>query len=164
MKDLDVKEMPLEQKFNGLFDFYMLDSAINYAYHEEQGTVEQWLDYTLEGYGGYMGPMFEMMKKVTPGKAFKEAANQMVYMQQMWQPLSEIEVSLVSDREAVMRFKNCEMLRRSREIVKKAGLKIDPKFFCKMDLYRHAHPSHPLKEFMTCELEENGCKWTLKLK
>jgi len=156
--------MPHKEKHNSLFDFYILENAISYAYHKEQGTVDKWLDYTLEGYRGYMGPMFEMMKTVAPGKAFKQVANQMVYMQQMWQPLAEIEVSWVSDREAVMRFKKCEILRRSREIVKKAGLKIDPKFYCKMDLYRHAHPRHPLKELMTCELEENGCKWTFKLK
>ena len=83
------------------------------------------------------------------------------------EPLSDIEVSRISDRKAVMRFKNCEILRRSRELVKKAGLNIDPKFFCKIDLYRHASPRHPLKELgidQTCELEENGCKWIFKLK
>ena len=78
----------------------------------------------------------------------------------------EIEVDWISDREAVIRFKNCDILRRSRELVEKAGLDVDPKFFCEMDKYRHAHPRHPMDEIgleLTCELEENGCKWTFKL-
>ena len=158
-----IKEMPLEQKYNGLFDFYLLDNAINYAYHKEQGTVEKWLDYTLEAYKGYMGQMLEMMKTLTP----KQFANQMLNMQQMWQPLSGLELSWVSDREAVMRFKNCEILRRSRELVKKAGLNIDPRFFCKIDLYGVPHSRHQMRDFVTdmsIELEENGCKMTMKLK
>ena len=167
VRDLEIKEMPLEQKYDTILDMYILETAISYAFHKEQGTVDKWLDYTLEAYRGYMGPMFKMMKTLAPGKTFKQAANQLMYMQQIMQPLSEIEVSWVSDREAVMRFKNCEILRRSRELVKKAGLDIDPRFFCEIDAYRHAHPRHPLKELgidLTCELEENGCEWTFKLK
>ena len=158
-----IREMSIEEKYNGLFDFYVLEDAISYAYHEEQGTVEKWLDYTLEVYKSYMGQMLEMMKTLTP----KQFANQMVNMQQMWQPLSDLELSWVSDREAVMRYKNCEILRRSRELVKKAGLKIDPKFYCKMCQYRSAHPRHFMRDLgmdMSCEFEENGCKWTMKLK
>jgi hypothetical protein len=160
---LSIKEMPIEEKYNQIFNFYILENATSYAYHKEQGTLNKWLDYTLEVYRGYMIPMFEMMKNLPP----KQVANQMINMQQMMQPLSEIEVSWISDHEAVMRFKNCEILRRSRELVTNAGLDIDPKFFCEVDKYRHAHPRHPIKELgieLACELEENGCKWTFKLK
>ena len=168
---MEIKEMPLEEKYNEIFDMYILENAISYAFHKEQGTVNKWLDYTIEAYRKmmprFMGPVLKLMKTLAPGRTFKQAANQLVYMQQMMQPLSEMEVSWISDREAVMRFKNCEILRRSREVVKKAGLKIDPKFFCEIDAYRHAHPRHPMQGFgidLTCELEENGCKWTFKLK
>jgi hypothetical protein len=41
------------------------------------------------------------------------------------QPISDIEVSWTSDHEAVMRFKSCEILRRSSELVKQTGLDID---------------------------------------
>ena len=163
---MTVKEMPLEEKYAAIFDMYILETAASYAFHKEQGTLSKWLDYMVESYRAYMGPMVEMMKTLTPGKPFTQAINQLASMQQTMQPLSEIELSGVSDREAVMRFKNCEILRRSRGLVKKIGLDIDPKFFCRMDWYRHAHPHHPLQEIgmdTTCELEENGCKWTFRL-
>jgi hypothetical protein len=163
VKDLSMKEMPIEEKYNQIFNFMIFENAMSYAYHNEQGTLNKWLDYTLEAYRGYMGPMLEMMKNLPT----KQVVDQMINMQQMMQSLSEIEVSWISDNEAVMRFKNCEILRRSRDIVKMAGLNIDPKFFCEIDLYRHVHPRHFSKDFgmeMACELEENGCKWTFKLK
>ena len=78
-----------------------------------------------------------------------------------------MELSWVSDREAVMRIKNCEELRRSREIVKKAGLNIDPKFYCKREIAMFTSPEHPTKDFgldIHIDLEENGCKMTMKLK
>ena len=55
--------------------------------------------------------------------------------------------SWISDRESVVRMKNCEMLRRLRELVKKAGLKIDPRFYFEIDQYRHTNPLHPMKKF-----------------
>jgi hypothetical protein len=164
--DLAVKEMPLEEKYSAIFDMYILETAASYAFHKEQGTLNKWLDYTVESYRAYMAPMVEMMKTLAPGKPFKQAINQLASMQQTMQPLSEIELSWVSDREAAMRFKNCEILRRSKGLAKKTGLDIDPKFFCKIDWYRHAHPNHPLQKIgmdATCELEENGCKWTFRL-
>lgn len=85
----------------------------------------------------------------------------------MSQPLSDIELSWVSDREVVMRVKNCEGLKKAREIVKKAGLDIDPKELCEIEECMHTHPRHISREFgmdLNCELEENGCKWTMKMK
>jgi len=168
---LAIKEMPLEEKHDKLYDIYLSEMAASYAFHKKQGTVNKWLDSTLEVFSSsmpkFMGPIVKLMRTLAPGRTFKQTANQMVYMQQIMQPSSEIEVSWVSDREAVMRFKNCEILRRSRETVKKAGLKIDPRFYCKIDQYRHTSPLHPMQKFgidLACELEENGCKWTFKLK
>jgi len=160
--DMEQKEMPCSEKYDQLFNYYVLENAANYSYHKKQGTLNKWLDHTLEAYRGMMGPMVEMVKGLPP----KQVASQLIYMQQMMQPAKEIEVDWISDREAVMRFKNCDILRRSREVVEKAGLDVDPKFFCEMDKYRHAHLRHPIRELgmeLTCELEENGCKWTFKL-
>ena len=160
---MSIKEMPIEEKYDQIFNFYILELASSYSYHKGKETVENWLDHRLETYRGLMGPMFEMLKKLPP----KQIASQMIYMQQIMQPLSEIEVDWISDSEAVMRFKNCEILRRSRELVEKAGLDIDPRFHCEIDKYHHTHPRHPIKDVgmeLACDLEENGCKWTFKLK
>jgi hypothetical protein len=161
-----MKEMSSEERFAALFDRYILEAAANYAFHKEQGTLNKWLDYTVANFSSHMKPMLEGIKALAPGEPFKQAINLLASAQQTMQPLSEIEVSWVSDSEAVMRFKNCEVLKRSRELVKKAGLNVDPQFFCKVEWYRHAHPKHPLQEVgmdPTCELEENGCKWTFRL-
>ena len=162
---LTTKEMPYEEKHDKLYDVYLSEMAATYAYHKERGTVDKWLDSTLELFSSsmpkFMGPI------VSPVKAFKQTANQMVYMQQLMQPLAEIEISGLSDREAVMRFMSCEILNRSREIAKKAGHKIDPRFYCEIDQYRHTSPLHPMKKLgidLACELEEKGCRWTFKLK
>ena len=165
------KEMPCEEKYDKLYDVYLSEMAGTYAFHKEQGTVDKWLDSTLKAFSEmtpkFMTSVVKLMKTLAPGKTFKKAVNQMIYMQQIMQPSSEIEVSWISDREGAMRFKNCEILKRSREIVKKAGLNIDPKFYCEIDQYRHTSPFHPMQKFgidLVCELEENGCKWTFKLK
>jgi len=115
----------------------------------------------------FMGSVVKLMKMVTPGRTFKRAVNQFMYMSQMEQPLSDLELSWVSDREVVMRYKNCEALRRIREVVKKAGVNIDLREVCKTEIALHMSPEHPTQKFgidLTCELEENGCKWTMKLK
>ena len=126
-----VKEMPLEEKYSAIFDMYILETAASYAFHKEQGTLNKWLDYTVESYRAYMGPMVEMMKTLASGKPFKQAINQLASMQQTMQPLSEIELSWVSDREVAMRFKNCEILRRSKGLAKKLVLILTPNSFAK---------------------------------
>ncbi len=165
------QEMPYQEKYNQLFDIYISETAANYALHEKQGTRNEWLDITLEVMGSgmpkFMSAITSLMRTLAPGRTFKQIANQMVYMQQITQPLSNIEVSWISDHEVVMEYKNCEILKRTREIVKKAGLDITPRFFCEMDQYRHVSPLHPMQKFgidLSCKLEQNGCTWTFKLK
>lgn len=171
MRKLATKEMPLEEKYDKLYDFLALYYAASYAFNKEQGTVDKWPDYLAKVMGkmmpSFMGSMFKLMKMLSPGRTFKQFANQMMYMAQMEQPLSGLELSWVSDREVVWSYKNCEMLRRLREVVNKAGLNIDPREVCKAEIAMHMSPEHITKKFgmdLTCELEENGCKWTMKLK
>ena len=166
-----IKEMPLEEKYDKLYDFLALYYAANYAFNKEQGTVDKWPDYLAKVMGkmmpSLMGSVVKLMRPLAPGRTFKQAVNQMMYTFQMEQPLSGLELSWVSDREAVVRMKNCEMLRRVREVVKKAGLNIDPREVCKSEIAIHTSTEHITKKFgvdLACELEENGCKWTFKLK
>ena len=110
------KEMPLEEKYDKLYDFLALYYAAGYAFNKEQGTVDKWPDYLAKVMGkmmpSFMGSVFKLMKMLTPGRAFKQTVNQMMYAFQMEQPLSGLELSWISDREAVVRYKNCEALRR----------------------------------------------------
>ena len=166
-----IKEMSLEEKYDKLYDFLALYYAASYAFNKEHGTVDKWPDYLAKVMGkmmpSFMGSVVRLMKVVSPGRTFKQSVNQMMYAFQMEQPLSGLELSWVSDREAVVRMKNCEMLRRLRDVVKKAGLNIGPREVCKSEIAMHMSPEHITKKFgmgLTCDLEENGCKWTFKLK
>jgi len=70
----------------------------------------------------------------------------------------------VSDSEAVMRVKNCERLRRTRELVKKTGLNVDPRELCEVECKNPKGISEDFGIDVTWELEENGCRITGKLK
>lgn len=164
--------MPLQEKYDKLYDFLVTYYIASYAFNKEQGIVDKWPDYFPKVQSkmmpSYMGSVFKLMKMVSPGRSFKMMANQFAYMFQMEQPLSDIEITSLSDSEFEMRFKNCEMLKRTREIIKKTGLNIDPKEICEYEKAMHTSPDHPMtKDFgivMDCEFEENGCKWIMKLK
>jgi len=105
-----------------------------------------------------------VLKAISPGKAFKQVTDQYVYTIQRFIPLSNIELTMVSDREATVRIKNCPILRRQRDLVKKADLDLDPKFLCEMDAKINAEVAKEFGVDLTLELEENGCVTRAKLK
>lgn len=75
-----------------------------------------------------------------------------------------MEVTYVSDREAVMSNKNCPVLKRMRDLAEKTDLDVYPKFICE---YHRKYLPELLREFgidVTCKLEENGCIFKGKLK
>ena len=162
------KEMPIEEKHDKLLDQYILSELMNYALHKEMGTMDKRNAMMLKVWKkmlpSVMGVALKVMKTVAPGKTFKKMVDSFVSFSQMMVPLSNIEVTWVSDREAVMRTKNCPQLLRGRELAKKADLNIDPKEICRND--SKVMPEM-LKEFgmdVTMELEENGCVVRAKLK
>ncbi|MDH5690459.1 MAG: hypothetical protein OEY81_03400 [Candidatus Bathyarchaeota archaeon] len=166
-----IKEMPLEEKYDKLYDFYVFEHATNYAFHKEQGTLDKFVDYYVEAFRksmpSLMGSVVKLMKTLSPGRTLKQAINQFAYMMQMMQPLADIQLSWTSDREVVMKIKNCEGARRGKEAIRKADLNITPREMCEIEKQMHFHPRHPVQQMgmdVTCDLEENGCKWTYKLK
>jgi len=171
-KILAIKEMPLEEKHEKLLDYFVLLFAALYVFNKEQGTLDKFRDFfpkiQSKMMPSLMGGVFKMMKTFSPGRTFKKVANQMAYMEQMIQPSTDMEVISLSDREFVMKFNNCRMLKKMQEVVKKAGLNVGPRELCEFERSMHTSPEHPMtKSFgivMNCELEENGCKWIMKLK
>jgi hypothetical protein len=171
VRELEIKEMPIEEKYDKLLDFFSLYYATSYAFNKEQGTEEKWPDYLAKVMGNMMpslmGSVAKIMKTVAPGKTFRQSINQMMYMFQMEQPLSNLELTWISDREATIEMKNCEILKRMQEVVKKADLNIDTRELCKSEIAMHMSPYHPSRKFgmdLTGDLKENGCIWTFKLK
>jgi hypothetical protein len=165
---LEIKEMSLKEKYEKLFDDYLLVSAMVYAFHKKLGVVDKCYDWVvkvrMKMLPSLMPIAFKLMKTVAPGTVFKKAVDNYLYEYQFTLPLSTLEVTRVSDREAVLGVKNCVILQKARELVKKAGLDIDPKFMCEED---STILPRIFKEFgidVTWELEENGCRIRAKLK
>ena len=79
-------------------------------------------------------------------------------------PLSNIESTWVSNRGAIIRFKDCPFLSRGKELAKKAGLDIDPKEICKNDTKTMPKMFEEFGIEVTMELEETGCRAIAKLK
>ncbi len=163
-----IKEMPLEEKHDKLLDQYMLTELMNYALHKELGTMDKRNDMMLKVWKkmlpSYMGIALKVMKTIAPSKTLKKLVNGLVSFGQVTFPLSNIESTWISDREAVIRFKNCPFLVRGKELAKKAGLDIDPKEICKNDTKVMPKMFEEFGMEVTMELEENGCRATAKLK
>lgn len=164
-----IKEMPLEEKYNRLNDDYLLGLATDYAVLKEQGVVDKSLDLWVKVQKKLLPSSlgmaaFKVLKAISPGKAFKQVTDQLVYTMQNQIPLSNMEVTYVSDREAVVTNKNCPILKRVRELVEKTDLDVDPKFICE---YHTEYLPAMLREFgidVTAKLEEDGCIFSGKLK
>jgi len=168
VRDLQIKEMPLEEKYDKLLDGYLLVVATDYALHKELGVIDKSNDLSVKVqkkmFPSVLGMAFKVLKAISPGKAFKQVTDQYVYSIQRFIPLSNIELTMVSNREASVRIKNCPVLKRQRDLVKKAGLDLDPRFICEMDAKINPEVAKEFGVDLTLELEENGCITTAKLK
>ena len=159
VRDLEIEGMPLEEKYERLLDEYLLGVATNYALHKELGTVTKWQDFMLK-VRKKMVPSF----LVSPGEAFRQFVNGFIYMSQDTHPLSNIELTWVSYREAILRVKNCVILKRMGDVVKNAGLDLNPRFMCGIDTKILIEVFKEFGVDLTWKPEENGCVATAKLK
>lgn len=62
-----LEQMSIEEKWDRLHDFFTMDHAISYKTHKRLGTVQEWVDDTMEAYnkmmGRFMGPLASLMSK-----------------------------------------------------------------------------------------------------
>lgn len=116
--------MPLEEKYNKLLDDYLLANAVGYALHKELDVVDQsndlWVQVQKKLFPSVLGVAFKVLKTISPGKAFKQVTNQYVYSLQRFIPISNIEVTMISDREAAVRITNCPVLKRQKSSTEKS--------------------------------------------
>jgi hypothetical protein len=165
---LIIEAMPLEEKYDRLLDEYVLIWALNHSLIKETGTEDKALDLyrnvAKNMLPSVLGAMYKVLKAISPGTAFKEVTDQVVYTLQEYNiPLSNIELVRVSDREALVRIKNCPMLKKMKDVVNKTNLDIDPKLIC--EDVRKLYPE-VAKEFgidANLVLEEGVCTFRAKL-
>jgi hypothetical protein len=172
----NIKEMSVEEKWDRLHDFFTMDHAISYRTHKRMGTVQQWVDDTVEAYGEmmgrFMGPLAGLMGKaaarLTPNMVLKQAINAVLYSDQMMHGPGEYLVSEPSDGQITIRFVNCLRLKKQREIVKRCGLDFDAREICEVERMHLTHPDHPTSKMGIIPIEitweETGCVWTFKVR
>jgi isoleucyl-tRNA synthetase len=108
MERPNIKEMYLEEKWDRLHDFFTMDHAISYKTQKRLGTVNEWVDDTVEAYRNlgprFIGPVAKIVGEIAPNKALKEGIDRVLYSDQMMHNPSEYEVSMPSDGEIIIRF------------------------------------------------------------
>jgi len=165
---LAIKEMPLKEKYEKTLDAYLLNSATLYALHKEHGIVDKCIESLVKTQKSMIPSLpaatYKLLKAVAPGKAFNELLDQQIYEMQASLPLSNIEVNRVSGREVTMRIKGCPILKRNGELIKKAGLDVDPKELCEIEPKVMSGVAKDFGIDVSWRPEENGCLWTVKLK
>lgn len=171
----DIKEMPIDEKWDRLHDFFTMDHAISYKTHKRLGTVDEWVADTVEAYGKmmgrFMGPLAGMMgqaaAKLAPNAVLKMAITEVLYADQSMHGPGEYEISDPKDGEITVRFKNCLRLKKQREIAKKAELGFDGREICEVEKLHLTHPNHPTSRIgiipVEITWEETGCAWTFKV-
>jgi len=165
---LAIKEMPLGEKYEKLLDAYLLNSATLYALHKEHGIVDKCIESLVKTQKNMIPSLpaatYKLLKTVAPGKAFNQLMDQQIYEMQVDMPLSNIDVNRVSDREVTMRVKGCPILKRTGELIKKAGLDVDPKELCQIEPKVMSEVAKDFGVDVSWRSEGNGCLWTVKLK
>jgi hypothetical protein len=171
VRDLEIKEMSLEEKYDKLYDSYILTDVIAMAFIKENGLTDGYLDYQMKVYKkmmpSIMGYAFKFIKTLSPGRAFKMFVEGILKDGQVTEPLSNTELVSLSDREAVIRTQNSVMLKKYRDIIKKTGVKLDLKEY--FELFPEAG-KEMMKEFGfdmtmdTSHIEEDETTMIIKLK
>lgn len=163
-----IKEMLLEKRYDRLYDNLMQLAAITHTLAKDLGTIDKYIDLSVDVQKkmlpGFLGmTAFKALKTIAPGRAFDQLNDQFIYAMQRTHPLSEIELTKVSDRVAIIRINNCPVVKKFRDVVEKTELNIDPRFMCETET--KILPKI-IKEFgidLVLELEENGCVLNAKI-
>ena len=170
-----IQDMSIEEKWDRLHDFFTMDHAISYQTHKRMGTVQEWVDDTVEAYGlmmgRFMGPLASLMGKaatrLTPNMVLKQSMNAVLTSDQMMHGPGEYEISEPQNGEITVRFRNCLRLTKQREVVKQCGLDFDVREICEVEKMHLTHPNHPTSKMgiipVEITWEETGCVWTFKV-
>jgi len=165
---MSIMEMPCEERYDRLYDNLMQLAAITLTLAKDQGAIDKYIELSVDVQkkmmSGFLGKAaFKMLRTISPGRAVRQLSEQFIYAMQRTHALSEIELTKVSDREAVIRINNCPAVKRFRDVVEKTGLDIDPRFMCETE---SIIIPEIIKEFginAVLELEEDGCVLNAKL-
>ena len=153
--------MSIEERYGILLNETQLIWLTNYAFNKERGTLDEWLDYYIKTQKHVLRKQLfygRILKKLAPGKIFKRITENIVYLLQRYMPSNHIELRWVSDKKAILRIKECPLLKKYKELIEKANLDLDPKFVCDNDLKIYPKMAKELGIDLSYEIQENGCR------
>lgn len=167
----DIKEMPIEEKWDRVHDFFTMDHMISYKTHKRMGTVQEWADAYGKMMGRLMGPLAEMMGKaatrLAPNLVLKQAITNVLHNDQMMHGPGEYEVSDVRGGEITVRFRNCLRLKKQKEVVEQCAFDFDAREICEVEKMHLTHPRAPAARMgvvpTDISWEEGGCVWTFRV-
>jgi hypothetical protein len=161
---VDIKEMPLEEQYDNLLDSFILTMATDYALFTELGAVDKYLEKHIQVrkrmLPSLLGAAYKLFKIVAPKRALNQVIQQYAYSQQMYLPKHHIEIAWINDHQIACRINNCPNLKRLRDIVQKAGLNIDPRFHCDIELRVLTELAKEFSIHGTTEMLDHGCLFT----
>ena len=83
VRGLEIKEMSLEEKYDKLYDQYVLTDVIAAAFIMEKGLTDEYIDYGAKAMKkmmpSLMGSVFKLIKILSPEK-LKEASPQIILL------------------------------------------------------------------------------------
>jgi hypothetical protein len=160
--------MSLEEKYDKLYDQYIMTDVMAWAFVKEMGLTDKYLDFQMKVYKKLMpslfGSAFKLIKMLAPGRTFKKFVDSLLKDGQVNEPLSNTEIISFSDREAVIRYKDSLLLKKYRDVMKKTGLKLDLKEYWKLF---QEQGKEMMKDFgfdMIPQIEGESTITTIKLK
>jgi len=168
MRDLEIKELPLEEKYKKLYDQNIISDVITRGFIKEMGLTDKYLDYSWKAYKKMlpvvMGPVFKFLKMLAPGTAFKKIVEYFMEDEQLMEPVSNIEIVSLSDREAVVKVKNSVTFEKYRDTIKRTGVDLDVGEIWELNSKAYKETAKDFGVDWTYKLEKDGWTHIVKLR
>lgn len=165
-----MNEMTIEEKYDKLYDQLILLDVTTMAYLKEMGLSEKYMEYSMKVMKkvmpSLMGSAFKLIKTLAPGRAFKMFIDGFVRDSLVSEPLSNIDIVSLSDREAVITTMNSVQLKKYKAVLKQTGLNLDLKEYWEL---MNESTKGMAKDFGfemtidTTQLEEDSFTFIIKL-
>lgn len=159
--------MPIEEKYDKLYDSMILADVTTMAFLKEQGLVDQYFNYsakvTKKMVPTLMGTAFKLVKMLAPGRAFKQAVENFIPILQVQEPVSNINIVSLSDREAIFTIKNSITLKKYRDMMNKSGLHLDLTEIMEHTIRTQKEMAKDFGIDYTVQIKEDGWTYIVKL-
>jgi len=168
VRDLEIKELTLEEKYRRLYDENVMSDVITLGFVKEMGLTDKYMDYSIKAsmkmLPAIMGPVFKFLKMLAPGTTFKKTIQYFMEDEQLQEPVSNIEIVSLSDREAVFKVKNSVTFEKYRDTIKRTGVDLDVREIWELNSKAYKEAAKDFGVDWTLKIEEDGWTHIVKLR